>query len=119
MAKREWGIRRSCLMSPRQLVLACAALRTLSLAVAVFFTLHGAWYVLTFSILEISAVGCVLIHFGRHANDCKRILPMDNYLLVELVQVESRAIGQFTCHARCIARPVRQSSGAGSKRHRG
>lgn len=112
MAKREWGIRHSCLMSPRQLVLACAALRTLSLAVAVFFTLHGAWYVLAFSILEISAVGYALVHFGRHANGCKRILPMDNYLLVELVQVESRAI-QGNAHATRVASLDRSANPAG------
>ncbi len=92
MAKREWVIRRSCFMSPRQLVLAYAALRTLSLAVAVFFTLHGAWYVLAFSILEISAVGCAFVHFGQYSNDGKRILPMDNYLAGELAQVKSRAM---------------------------
>lgn len=75
-------------MSPRQLALAYAGLGAASLAVAVFFTLHGAWLVLVFSVLEISAVGCAFVQFGRHATDCEHILLMDNCLLVELVQVE-------------------------------
>ena len=75
-------------MSPRQLALAYSGLCTASLAVAVFFTLHGAWYVLVFSFLEISAVGCAFVQFGRHVADCEHILLMDNCLLVELVQVE-------------------------------
>ena len=106
MAKREWVIRRSCFMSPRQLVLAYAALRTLSLAVAVFFTLHGAWYVLAFSILEISLVGRAFVHFGRHANDSKHILRMDNYLPGELAQVKSRVM-QGNPYASRVAPPDR------------
>lgn len=88
MCQREWLLRRNCSFSPRQLALAYLVLCTISLAVAAFFTLHGAWYVLAFSILEILAVGYAFVVFGRHVTDCEHIALMDSCLLVELVQEE-------------------------------
>lgn len=75
-------------MTPRQLALAYSLLCVTSLAVATFFALHGAWCVLMFSALEMSALGCAFVQFGRHAGDRERILLMDNCLLIELVQGE-------------------------------
>ncbi len=88
MAKQEWFVRRNCSFSPRQLALAYLVLCVISLLVAIFFTLHGAWYVLAFSVLEISVVGYAFVVFGRHATDHEHITLMDHCLLVELVQKE-------------------------------
>jgi uncharacterized membrane protein len=88
MAKREWLLKRNCSISPRQLALVYAALCSVSLTVAILFTVRGAWYVLGFVILEMAAVGLAFVHFARHATDRERIALTDGCLLVELVQVE-------------------------------
>lgn len=98
MTTRVWVNRRNCSLSPRQLVLAYVALGTLSLLVASFFALYGAWYVLAFSIIEIVALGCALVVCGRHANDRERIALESNRLLVELVEVEQ--VTQFALDRR-------------------
>jgi uncharacterized membrane protein len=59
-----------------------------SLAVALFFTAHGAWYVLGFAILELAAVGVAFVQCGRHASDRERIALRDDCLLVEVVRAE-------------------------------
>jgi uncharacterized membrane protein len=86
MADREWLLKRNCSISPRQLLLAYSGLCAASLAIAIMFTLRGAWYVLGFSVLELSIVGCALLYYARHATDSERIVLRDNSLLVELMQ---------------------------------
>jgi uncharacterized membrane protein len=88
MASREWVLKRNCSISPRQLTMVYAALCSISFAVAAFFTLRGAWYVLGFAILEMAAVGLAFLQFGRHATDREHIALIDDYLLVELIQAE-------------------------------
>ena len=88
MARREWVLSRNCSISPRQLALAYAALCVMSLIVATVFTVRGAWYVLAFAILEMSAVGLAFFLYARHAVDREHIELIDGCLLVELIQVE-------------------------------
>jgi uncharacterized membrane protein len=88
MTKQEWVLKRNCSISPRQLALAFAVLCMVSLMVATFFTVHGAWYVLCFSVIEMSAVGCAFFMFARHATDREHIALIDDCLLVELIQTE-------------------------------
>lgn len=88
MSRREWVLKRNCSISPRQLTMVYAALCTVALAVAIFFTVHGAWYVLGFAILELMVVGLAFLHYGRHATDREHIVLIDDYLLVELILAE-------------------------------
>jgi uncharacterized membrane protein len=88
MVKREWVLSRNCSMSPRQLMLAYAVLCAASFTVATFFTLHGAWYILGFAILEMSAVGAAFFFYARHATDREHIALIDDWLVVELIQKE-------------------------------
>jgi uncharacterized membrane protein len=88
MTAKVWIIRRNCSLSPRQLIVAYVALSTLSLLVASLFALYGAWYVLAYSIIEILALACAFIVYGRHANDHECIALDSNRLLVEVVQAE-------------------------------
>jgi uncharacterized membrane protein len=88
MAKREWVLKRNCSISPRQLAMVYAALCSVSLTVAAFFTMHGAWYILGFAILEMMALGLAFLNFGRHATDREHIALIDDCLLVELIQAE-------------------------------
>jgi uncharacterized membrane protein len=88
MARREWVLKRNCSISPRQLATVYAALCSVSLGIATFFTVRGAWYVLGFAILEMSALGLAFLHYARHATDREHIALIDDCLLVELIQAE-------------------------------
>ncbi|WBS02766.1 DUF2244 domain-containing protein [Pseudoduganella sp. SL102] len=84
--RREWLVRRNCSLTPRQTVAVWAALLALSLGVGLFFTLQGAWYVLVFSVLEMTAVTAAFIVYSRHATDCDRIVHEHDMLFVEKVR---------------------------------
>jgi uncharacterized membrane protein len=88
MSSREWILKRNCSIAPRQLAMVYAALCSVSLTVAVFFTLRGAWYILGFAVLELAAVGLAFFHYGRHATDRERIVLSEDTLLIELIQAE-------------------------------
>jgi uncharacterized membrane protein len=88
MDRQEWVLSRNCSISPRQLALAYAALCVMSLMVAMIFTVRGAWYVLVFAVLELSAVGLAFFLYARHAVDREHIELIDGCLLVEVIQVE-------------------------------
>ncbi len=64
------------------------ALCLASFLVAMYFVMHGAWVVMVFALLEMSAVAAAFIYFGRHATDRERISLSEVELLVELVQAE-------------------------------
>ncbi|HWU99021.1 MAG TPA: DUF2244 domain-containing protein [Oxalicibacterium sp.] len=85
---REWLLKRNCSISPRQLLQAYSVLCAVSLAIALYFTLRGAWFILGFSLMELTAVTCAFIHYVRHAADREHIVLTDDWLLVELVQGE-------------------------------
>ncbi len=86
--QREWILRRNCSITPRQLVQAYAVLCTVSFSVAAFFTWHGAWYVLCFAVLEMTAVGAAFLVWARHATDRERVALDADCLLIELVDAE-------------------------------
>jgi uncharacterized membrane protein len=88
MATREWVLSRNCSMSPRQLALAYAALCAASFTIATVFTLRGAWYILCYAVLEMSAVGAAFFVYARHAADREHIALIDDQLVVELIQKE-------------------------------
>ncbi len=88
MATREWILKKNCSISPRQLAQAYMALCVASFLVATYFVMHGAWLVMVFAMLEMTAVAAAFIYFGRHATDRECISLSDAGLLVELVQAE-------------------------------
>jgi uncharacterized membrane protein len=88
MATREWNLKQNCSISPRQLAQAYAGLCAASLMVATYFTLHGAWVVLVFAVLEMTAVAAAFLYFGRHATDREHIALCDANLIVELVRAD-------------------------------
>jgi uncharacterized membrane protein len=106
MAKREWVLKRNCSLTPRQLVAAFVVLCVLSLLVAAFFTLHGAWYVLGYSVVEISAVGWAFLWFARHVTDREYIAVVDDCLLVELTQVERARQFRLDKHKVRVSSPL-------------
>ncbi len=64
------------------------ALCLASFLVAMYFVMHGAWVVMVFALLEMSAVAAAFLYFGRHATDRECISLSEAELLVELVQAE-------------------------------
>jgi uncharacterized membrane protein len=56
--------------------------------VAMYFTLHGAWLVMVFAVLELTGVAAAFLYFGRHATDREHIALDEACLLVELVRAE-------------------------------
>ena len=61
---------------------------SVSLLLACVFTLQGAWYVLVFSLLELSAVGAAFLCYARHAGDRERISLTGHCLVVEVIESE-------------------------------
>lgn len=85
MLRQEWMLKRNCSIAPHQLGQVFAILCVVSLTVALIFTLRGAWYVLIFSVLELSAVGFAFLIYARHATDREYIALVEDCLLVEFV----------------------------------
>lgn len=88
MATREWILKKNCSISPQQLAKAYLALCGMSLMVASYFTWQGAWLVMVFALLEMTAVAVAFLYFGRHATDRECIALNDAELIVELVRAE-------------------------------
>lgn len=88
MDTQEWTLRRNCSITPRQLLLVYAALCFVSLTIAMLFTLRGAWYILGFAIVEMSAVAWAFVLYARHATDRERVELRSDCLLVELIEVD-------------------------------
>jgi uncharacterized membrane protein len=70
---RSWLLQRRYRLSRRQLKLLFAALCVPSLTVAGGFLWFGYWYILAYSVLELSVVALCLRHHARHAADYDRI----------------------------------------------
>lgn len=88
MVKREWISKKNCSISPSQLIKAYLALCSISFLVAAYFLFHGAWVILVFALLEMSAVGAAFVYVGRHAGDKECVLLSDEGLVVELVEAD-------------------------------
>lgn len=108
MVKREWDLRLNCAIAPRQLDLFYVILCATSLTVAIGFTLRGAWFVLLFTVVEMSAVAVAFLICARHARDREHIVMMDDYLLVELIQAQQ--VRRFKIDLRSIRIAARDNS---------
>jgi len=78
--------RRNCSMSPRALLTFFLVTAALSLAIASAWAFMGAWWVLPFAGLEITALGLAFIVYGRGVGDFERIHLDDDRLLVEVCE---------------------------------
>lgn len=87
MNQHEWLLQRNCSLSPRQLGLAYAIQCLISFLIAgLVLTLHGAWLVFAFAIVEMAALALAFLHYARHATDHEHIALTDTGLLVERVE---------------------------------
>jgi uncharacterized membrane protein len=83
---QQWVLKRNCSITPRQLGGIYAALCCASLIVALLCTWQGAWFVLVFAVLELSAVGAAFLVYARHATDADYVALEPDRLVVEVVQ---------------------------------
>lgn len=81
--RREWLLKRNCSLTPRQTLAAWSLLMALSSGIGGFFAWHGAWLVLAFSALEMSAITAAFLVYCRHAADHEHIVLENGCLLVE------------------------------------
>lgn len=107
IGKHEWLLKRNCSLSPRQLAIAYAVLCAASLAVALMFTLQGAWLVLAFSVFEMVVVALAFLHYARHATDHEHIALLDGCLLVETIEAGKVRQTRLDPHWTRIALPNR------------
>ena len=105
MAQQEWTLKRNCSISPRQLAMFYASICAVSLLLACVFTFHGAWLVLVFACIELSAVGLAFLYYARHAGDRERILLQDDCLMVELIESERCQQYRFDTHSLRVEAP--------------
>jgi uncharacterized membrane protein len=83
---QRWELKRNCSVTPRQLAGIYAALCCASLMVALICVWQGAWFVLVFAVLELSAVGAAFLLYARHATDAEYIALAPDSLVVEVVE---------------------------------
>ncbi|MGV3741278.1 MAG: DUF2244 domain-containing protein [Burkholderiaceae bacterium] len=102
---REWTIRRNCSITPRQLLMVYVVLCSVSFSIAIIFALRGAWYVLGFAVLEMTAVGVAFLHYGRHATDSERLELGPRSLTVTLFQAGGERRFHLNLHTIRIASP--------------
>jgi uncharacterized membrane protein len=76
--------RRNCSIAPRALLIFFLVTAALSLLIASAWAMSGVWWVMPFAGLEIGALGCAFIAFGRRVGDFERIHLDDDRLLVEV-----------------------------------
>lgn len=110
METREWILKRNCSIAPRQLVWVFAILCTVSLTVALGFTLRGAWIILVFSCIELMAVGAAMLVYARHATDREVLVLADHGLEVEVILGSRSHRSSLQLHGMRIAFPVGRQS---------
>jgi len=86
--QQEWLLKRNCSLAPRQLAIVFASLAAVSLGIAAFFAVQGAWMVLPFACVEVLALGVAFVVYARHAADYERIVLCRDCLLVETCWAE-------------------------------
>jgi uncharacterized membrane protein len=62
------------------------------MVIATVFLLKGAWMILPFSIVEMSALGIALLVYARHAVDCERVSLRRDALDIESIHGRTRRL---------------------------
>jgi len=81
--RHQWTLRRNCVLTPAQLGMCFVSVAAVSLGIAGAFALNGAWMVVPFALIEISALGLAFVCYARHAGDYERIEAEPGRLRIE------------------------------------
>ncbi|GAA4423923.1 DUF2244 domain-containing protein [Acidovorax lacteus] len=94
----DWRLTRNCSVTPAQLGWMYLSLCVVSLGIATFFWVQGAYLVMPFAWAEIIAVGIAFLLYGRHAADGERISLQGGRLVVELETAGRLQRAEFDRH---------------------
>jgi uncharacterized membrane protein len=78
-----WKLKRNLSITPRQFLIFYCSLATVSLAIAGFWTMLGAWTVLPFAGIDLIGVGAAFLMYARHATDYECIVITAEHLIIE------------------------------------
>lgn len=81
-----WMLKRNCAITPKQFGIFYCSLATVSLSIAAFWTVLGAWTVLPFAGVDVIAIGGAFLVYARHATDYERIAISPGQLIIETAQ---------------------------------
>ncbi len=81
--RHQWVLKRNCALTPRQLGGWFGTLALFSLLIAAVLAARGAWVVVPFALVEVSALAVAFLAYGRHAGDYERIVATPERLTVE------------------------------------
>lgn len=95
----EWVLKRNCSLSPGQLGAIFGTLAFVSIAIAAFWAMQGAWVVLVFAGIEVLALAAAFVAYGRHAADFERIVIEADRLVVECSVGSRHSRVEFRRHA--------------------
>ncbi|SDV48243.1 DUF2244 domain-containing protein [Chitinasiproducens palmae] len=112
VALKEWLHKRNCSVSPSQLLRFYLSLVLVSLTIAAFFAVRGAWLVLPFAGLELLGLGVALLIYARHAVDYEYIRLSPNRLVVERMSADR--LSHFEFNPRWVRIEPESSPGAGA-----
>jgi uncharacterized membrane protein len=90
---------RNCALTPRQVGGFYLSLVAASALIATVFLLRGAWMILPFSLLEMTALGVALLVYARHAVDCERVSLGRDALEIESIDGSERRVTRVDRHA--------------------
>ena len=90
--QRVWMLSRNCALTPRQVGAFYLSLVAASLCIATVFLLRGAWMILPFSLIEMTALGVALLVYTRHATDGDRVSLRRDALTIESVDGNRRCL---------------------------
>jgi uncharacterized membrane protein len=83
--QQTWLFKRNCALTPRQLAIWFSALSLTSLTIAIGFVAYGAWFVLVFACIEVSALAIAFFVYAKYAADYDRIVVSPHTVCVESV----------------------------------
>ena len=83
-AKTVWLMRRNCSFTPKQVGIFYLSMVGFSGLITAYFWWVGAWMVLPFTLIELSALGIALLIYARHARDYEKITLHNSELTIEL-----------------------------------
>ncbi len=90
--QQVWMLSRNCALTPRQVGAFYLSLVAASTVIATFFLLRGAWMILPFSFIEMTALGVALLVYARHAVDCDRVSLRSDALEIESIDGNRRRL---------------------------
>lgn len=109
--QRVWMLSRNCALSPRQVGAFYLSLVAASAIIAIVFLLRGAWMILPFSFIEMTALGIALLVYARHAVDCERVSLRADALEIESVEGNKRSVLRIDPRAARVEMDARPRGG--------